>query len=134
MYLLSAAYTKITGLLTNTAIAATNWADWHYRVYFQELSGGIRESRHDSGRWTGGDSQSVICKAKLHSPLAAINSREGGLVSTYLLLPPANSIINCTHRPKCFLDDIYRFMSFTLMIKTSSSNTLGKMENGTLER
>jgi len=73
-------------LLPNTPIAATNLGGWQYRVYFQEASGGIREARHDAGKWTGGDSKTVICKAKLFSPLAVINSEEGKLkvVSTIL--------------------------------------------------
>ncbi|KAK0113872.1 hypothetical protein ONS95_014117 [Cadophora gregata] len=50
-----------------TAIAAVNSTD-HLRVYFQDVSGGIRESSYEDG-WSGG--VNVLSKGKRNSPIAA---------------------------------------------------------------
>jgi hypothetical protein len=59
------------------SIAATAWSAWHMRVYFQDGQGRIRESRHDDGIWSGGDTQSILLTAKMGTSLAAISWDNG---------------------------------------------------------
>lgn len=67
------------------SIAATAWSAWHMRVYFQDGRGGIRESRHDDGVWSGGDVPSVLLTAKMGTPLSVINWDNGRQIRIYYL-------------------------------------------------
>ncbi|KAK6334558.1 hypothetical protein TWF730_003772 [Orbilia blumenaviensis] len=77
----------IQSLPPGHSITATAWSAWHVRVYFQDSQGGVRESRHDDGRWAGGDTNSILFVAKLGTPLAAINWNSGAEIRIYYLSP-----------------------------------------------
>ncbi|KAF1954372.1 fucose-specific lectin [Byssothecium circinans] len=67
------------------SIAATAWSAWHIRVYFQDGRGGVRESRHDDGVWSGGDARSVLFTAKMGTPLSVISWDNGQQIRIYYL-------------------------------------------------
>ena len=84
---------SISALLHGSSIAATSWIiddQPHLRVYTQDFNGGIRESRSDEGKWTGGTSKDVIVKAKPYSSIAALNV-DGGAKVCSLAGPQAST-------------------------------------------
>jgi hypothetical protein len=68
-------------VLPRTALAATAWDDWHFRVYFQDTEGAVCESQHNRGVWSGGKHAEKLFDTKLHTPLAAISYYSGNEVS-----------------------------------------------------
>ncbi|OAP55737.1 hypothetical protein AYL99_09889 [Fonsecaea erecta] len=72
-------------ILSGHSIAATAWSAWHMRVYFQDGRGGVRESRHDDGVWSGGDARSVLFTTKMGTPLSVISWDNGQKIRIYYL-------------------------------------------------
>lgn len=75
-------------ILPRTSIAATTWANWRCRIYFQDSIGNICHAKHDAGTWSGGSGQTVLIEAKLYTPLAVSSWDSGREVSTKCEIEP----------------------------------------------
>ena len=63
------------------SIAATNWPEWNYRVYFQDGLCRIHEASLSRGKWTITTDHTGIVNAKPYTQLAVINRDMGKQVS-----------------------------------------------------
>ncbi|KAL1679136.1 fungal fucose-specific lectin-domain-containing protein [Schizophyllum commune] len=68
-----------------TNFAVTTPRIWSARVYYQNPPGGVLESVHIDGQWTGGIDQPSLWDAAPFTPLAAINWDRGNQVRVYYL-------------------------------------------------
>ncbi|KEP48958.1 phosphatidylcholine-hydrolyzing phospholipase C [Rhizoctonia solani 123E] len=70
-----------------TSFAITTPRIWSTRLYYQSPLGGVLESKHIDGQWTGGITQPALWDAALFTPLAAINWDSGNQIRVYYLSP-----------------------------------------------
>ncbi|KAJ7107407.1 fungal fucose-specific lectin-domain-containing protein [Mycena epipterygia] len=68
-----------------TGFAVTTPRIWSTRLYYQNPLGGVMESVHVEGKWTGGVEQPALWNAAPFTPLAAINWDGGNQVRVYFV-------------------------------------------------
>ncbi|KAK6329776.1 hypothetical protein TWF730_006075 [Orbilia blumenaviensis] len=76
--------TPLPHKLRKYSIAAVNWDNWHYRLYFQ-TSQGIFEGRRDEDEWQITKIPGI--DAAIYTPLAAVARRKGQDIRLYYLSP-----------------------------------------------
>lgn len=68
-----------------TSFAVTTPRIWSTRLYYQNPPGGLLESIHIDGQWTGGVDQPSLWDAAPFTPMAAINWDRGNQIRVYYL-------------------------------------------------
>ncbi|KAL3480575.1 fungal fucose-specific lectin [Aspergillus californicus] len=76
------ASTRAQQIRFRCAITASNNED-NVQVYSQDTSGGIRESRCQNGKWTGGDEGSIVKHGILGTPIAAVCGERNNMMHVF---------------------------------------------------